>query len=48
MKIEIDRITSWQRVLNAARFTIGKEALNKEPSNKFKRRIIFSQHSPIT
>ena len=47
MKIEIDRITSWQRVLNAARFTIGKEALDKEPSNKFKRSIIFSEHSPI-
>ena len=46
-KIEIERVTKWQRVLNAARFTVGKEALDKEPSDKFKKSIVFAEHSPI-
>lgn len=38
---------SWQEVLNDARFTVGKPALNKEPSEKFKRDILKAEHSPI-
>jgi hypothetical protein len=37
----------WTRVLNAARRTWGKNPLNKEPSNKFKREILLAEHSPI-
>lgn len=47
MKIEIERVTSWQRVLNAARFTLAKEPIHKEPSIKFKKDIIIAEHSPI-
>lgn len=31
MKIEIKRVTDWLRVVNAARFTQGKEPLGHEP-----------------
>ena len=37
----------WRRVLNAARRTVGKKPLDKEPSNKFKRQILLAEHSPI-
>lgn len=37
----------WIRVVNAARRTRGKEAINYEPSNKFKRGILLAEHSPI-
>lgn len=47
MKIEITKITSWNEVLNAARFTQRKELLNKEPSVKFKKNIIKAEHSPL-
>lgn len=47
MEIEIRKITSWIEVLNAARFTVNKKPLNKEPSTEFKRRMIKSEHSPL-
>lgn len=47
MKVEIKRLTSWTEVLNAARFTQRKEALDKEPSVTFKRNIIKAEHSPL-
>lgn len=47
MNIEIQRVTDWQRVVDAARFTIGKERLGHEPSEEFKRKIILSEHSPL-
>ena len=47
MKVEITRLTSWNEVLNAARFTQRKEALDKEPSEKFKKNIIKAEHSPL-
>lgn len=37
----------WNRVLNFARFTAGKNDLYKEPSNGFKRQILLAEHSPI-
>lgn len=42
-----NRITSWKRVLNAARRTIGKEPLDKEPSESWKAKILLAEHSPI-
>lgn len=40
MKIEITRVTDWQRVVDAARFTQGKKSLGREPSDtKYKVRI---------
>ena len=47
MKIEIQRVTSWKDVLNAARFTQRKQPLDKEPSTKFKKNIIKAEHSPL-
>lgn len=43
----LEQITSWKRVLNAARRTIGKEPLNKEPTNSWKAKILLAEHSPI-
>jgi thymidylate synthase ThyX len=37
----------WIRVVNAARRTVGKTPINKEPSNAFKRKILLAEHSPI-
>lgn len=47
MKIEITRVTDWQRVVDAARFTQGKEPLGHEPSDEFKKQMILSEHSQL-
>ena len=47
MKIEITRVTGWQRVVDAARFTQGKKSLGREPSDEFKKQMILSEHSPL-
>lgn len=43
----LEQVTSWKRVLNAARRTIGKEPLDKEPSDSWKAKILLAEHSPI-
>jgi hypothetical protein len=47
MKITIERILGWERVLNDARITVGKKDLSIEPSKAFKKGILISEHSPI-
>lgn len=47
MTIKIKQVTSWKDALNAARRTIGKEPIDKEPSNEWKAKIILAEHSPI-
>lgn len=47
MEIEIKRITSWERVLNACRMTVNKKYLAKEPGDEFKRKLVMSEHSPL-
>ena len=47
MKIEITRVTGWQRVVDSARFTQGKKSLGREPSDEFKKQMILSEHSPL-
>jgi hypothetical protein len=37
----------WKRVVNAARRTVGKAPIRKEPSDTFKRKILLAEHSPI-
>ena len=37
----------WMRVVNAARRTWGKVPINHEPSDKFKKKILLAEHSPI-
>ena len=48
MKTEILKVKgSWQEILDDCRATVGKGPLGKEPSQKFKREILLSEHSPI-
>ena len=42
-----EQVTSWKRVLNAARRTVGKEYLDKEPSISWKAKVLLAEHSPI-
>lgn len=45
--IRFESITTWKRVLNKARRTIGKAPLDKEPSNSWKAKMLLAEHSPI-
>lgn len=48
MKTNIIKIKGdWQEIVNDCRTTVGKDELGKEPSQKFKREILISEHSPI-
>ena len=48
METEITKIKGdWREVLTDCRATVGKEALDKEPSEQFKRAILIAEHSPI-
>ena len=47
MKVNVIQETSWSRALNAARRTIGKPSLNKEPSDNWRKMVIMAEHSPI-
>lgn len=46
-KVKVTRKTDWKDVLNAARQTVGKGHLHKEPSDNFKKSILLAEHSPI-
>lgn len=37
----------WKEVLNACRTTVGKDAIDKEPSAKWRRNLLLAEHSPI-
>lgn len=41
------QVAGWSRALDAARRTAGKEAIGKEPSDEWKRRMLLAEHSPI-
>ena len=45
--VRLEQITSWNRVLNAARRTIGKNHLDKEPSKSWRAKMLLAEHSPI-
>lgn len=47
MKVNVIQDTPWSRALNAARRTIGKPPLNKEPSDNWRKMVIMAEHSPI-
>lgn len=48
MKVELKNVKgTWKEVLDRARTTVGKEELGKEPSDKFKTKILMAEHSPI-
>lgn len=43
----LEQVTPWKRALDAARQTVGKTPLDKEPSDKWKARMLLAEHSPI-
>lgn len=45
--IRIERVTSWRRALNAARRTVGKRPLDREPSKSWEAKMLLAEHSPI-
>lgn len=47
VRVEVKKLTDWSEVLDAARFTVNKSDLGKEPSIDFKNRITMAEHSPI-
>ena len=47
VRVEVKKLTDWSEVLDAARFTVNKTDLGKEPSVEFKNSIIMAEHSPI-
>ena len=48
MKTEILKIKGdWKEILDDCRASVGKDPLGREPSQKFKRKILLSEHSPI-
>ena len=47
MKVKVIQETRWNRALNAARRTIGKTPIDKEPSDNWKKMVIMAEHSPI-
>lgn len=47
LSVEVVQETSWNRALNAARRTAGKEPIKKEPSAEWKRMSLFAEHSQI-
>lgn len=47
MEVKVEQVTSWKRALRLARKTVGKEDSGKEPSDKWRARMLLSEHSPI-
>lgn len=46
-RVVVRRVTSWNEVLNAARFTQRKPEVDHEPSDEFKQKMIKAEHSPL-
>jgi len=44
---DLKQTGTWIDALDAARVTIGKKPLNKEPSDKWKRQMCLARHSPL-
>lgn len=48
IKVTVEPVEgSWKRAMNLARRTVGKHELDKEPSDKFKYKVLLQEHSPI-
>lgn len=45
--VEFRRLTDWSVVLSAARATMWKDSVEKEPTSEWKRKILLAGHSPI-
>lgn len=38
---------NWNEVLNACRTTVGKDRIDKQPNNKWRKNLLQAEHSPI-
>jgi thymidylate synthase ThyX len=47
LEVSVIQSTAWNRALNAARRTVGKEPITKDPSSKWKLSMLLAEHSPI-
>lgn len=47
VRVKAEQATSWVRVVNMARRTAGSEYTEKEPTDRWKKRILLAEHSPI-
>jgi hypothetical protein len=48
MKVKfIEKLSSWRRVADSARTTIGLKEGEKEPSDSWKKKMLLAEHSPI-
>lgn len=47
LEVSVTQATAWNRALNAARRTVGKEPITKDPSSKWKLNMLLAEHSPI-
>ena len=47
MNVEVKQITTWSLALDMARQTVGKNPTHKEPSDKWKVKMLRAEHSPI-
>lgn len=45
--VRMEMVTLWKRALNAARRTIGKAPLDKEPSKSWEAKMLLAEHSPV-
>ena len=43
----MEQVTTRKRVLNAARRTIGRKPIDKDPSDDWKGKMLLAEHSPI-
>lgn len=43
----MQQVNGWKRALNKARRTIGKEEIDKEPTDSWKAKMLLAEHSPI-
>lgn len=47
MEVKVEQETEWKRALNAARTTIGKDPVDKNPSGLWEARVLLAEHAPI-
>ncbi|MBQ0089915.1 MAG: FAD-dependent thymidylate synthase [Prevotellaceae bacterium] len=47
MEVKAALVTNWKRVVNAARKTSGKSAIDHDPQQKWRYKALISEHSPI-
>lgn len=45
--VGMQRVTEWKRALNAARKTVGKNPIDKQPSKSWEAKLLLAEHSPI-